>query len=866
MRFKKAIKKIMALSTGATMMGATILGAMAAADLANYPAPFIKDGKFNGVLVVGDKAAAEDVIGVSDIAVSMQFAATKAVSVGAAGTVSAEGEAWKVGVGSTKILEMSENLETASGTNREAIANITSNSFIDDSELPVLLASLTTSNSKGDAPYDQRLYFDAGIKSGYVQLIEDDNDVTADFLYFPTNEKIARYELEFTTNLESDVDDSAGSATTTGTYLTDIEDTDITMMGRPYTVVQARRLSSAGGGVKLILMGGAVKDTLLEGNTKTYTIDGKDYEVSLDFVDSNSAKFTINGEGTRDLLDGETDKMSDGTTIGVSEILYQDYAGGVHQAQFFLGAQKIELRDSLITDTGSSNELKVDDETIDGAEVIIEATDDNTTFKIDKVTINMTADDDYFVPAGGKLSENPELKEADLLFTKGWDIEYRGLSKELTQEINIKASGSDDYELEFVDGKGNKAKIPLINSPSGALIKFGDNDDDLIVQENKSIGKNDYFIITDYSDSDGERQSFALRYKGSDKITATDPKIKFDDLGSGETLERSISVGSALASVVGPQGAAGDGTGGILYQLAEIKLGGGTFRVYNTSSGASDDFTIAVDMDADSTITSRVLGLNTQYGANISIDNSTVGGVIVHIDTPNTDHYDDLNPSFLEFNLTAASGEVALALTDGQVHTFLTPEDDDKNDYAYTSYGAYVKRYKPTNDPNEIWIEYPQQQRVPLVYITAKGVTFTETGATTSEAVTLQKIEVGATKLASEVSNIKAVNSILVGGPCANAAAATILGNPSDCTAGFEPGVGRVELYENNGNVAMLVAGYAALDTRNAAQVVANYKDYKDQLKGTAVEVKKVNNVVTVAESTPKAGVTEEEISEETTA
>ena len=30
MRFKKAIKKIMALGTGATMMGATILGAVAA--------------------------------------------------------------------------------------------------------------------------------------------------------------------------------------------------------------------------------------------------------------------------------------------------------------------------------------------------------------------------------------------------------------------------------------------------------------------------------------------------------------------------------------------------------------------------------------------------------------------------------------------------------------------------------------------------------------------------------------------------------------------------------------------------------------------------------------------------------------------
>ena len=64
MEFKKAIKRIVALGTGASMVGATIFGAMAA-DLANYPNQYIKDGKFTGVLVVGDKAAADDVIGVS---------------------------------------------------------------------------------------------------------------------------------------------------------------------------------------------------------------------------------------------------------------------------------------------------------------------------------------------------------------------------------------------------------------------------------------------------------------------------------------------------------------------------------------------------------------------------------------------------------------------------------------------------------------------------------------------------------------------------------------------------------------------------------------------------------------------------------
>ena len=84
--------------------------------------------------------------------------------------------------------------------------------------------------------------------------LEDDADVTADFLYFATGEEIGRYLLEFTTALESDVDDSAGSATTTGLYLTDFEDAEITMFGKSYSIVQARRTSAAGNNIKLILM------------------------------------------------------------------------------------------------------------------------------------------------------------------------------------------------------------------------------------------------------------------------------------------------------------------------------------------------------------------------------------------------------------------------------------------------------------------------------------------------------------------------------------------------------------------------------------------------------------------------------------
>ena len=167
---------------------------------------------------------------------------------------------------------MSENLNT--GTNQESIATITSSSFIDDSEMPGLLAKGTASNSKGTAEYDQRLYFEDGT-TGYALYTENDDDVTGDFLYFANGKQIARYEMEFTTQLESDVDDSSGSASTTGTYLTDFEDASLTILGKTYEIVTARRITSGGDSAILTLMGGAAKDTLLEGSTKTYSVGGK---------------------------------------------------------------------------------------------------------------------------------------------------------------------------------------------------------------------------------------------------------------------------------------------------------------------------------------------------------------------------------------------------------------------------------------------------------------------------------------------------------------------------------------------------------------------------------------------------------------
>jgi len=86
MNIKKTIKKVSALVTGAAMLGATVMGALAY-DLGDYPHPFVNsDGAFSGYIVVGSKGTnaaglAQDMVGAVDIGASLQAAAKSPVAV-----------------------------------------------------------------------------------------------------------------------------------------------------------------------------------------------------------------------------------------------------------------------------------------------------------------------------------------------------------------------------------------------------------------------------------------------------------------------------------------------------------------------------------------------------------------------------------------------------------------------------------------------------------------------------------------------------------------------------------------------------------------------------------------------------------------
>lgn len=83
-----------------------------------------------------------------------------------------------------------------------------------------------------------------------------------------------------------------------------------------------------------------VTTILSERGNRVITVAGIDYDVTVVFVDANSAKFSINGMSTPDMAIGSIFGLWDGNIIKVRDILYQDFAGGVKRVEFSLIAYR----------------------------------------------------------------------------------------------------------------------------------------------------------------------------------------------------------------------------------------------------------------------------------------------------------------------------------------------------------------------------------------------------------------------------------------------------------------------------------------------------------------------------------------------
>ncbi len=848
MKIRKTVKKIAALSTGAVMLGATLFGAMAA-DLSEYPSPmFIKDGQFDGIIVVGDSAASSDVVGSIDIATSLQYESKTTQNVASEGgvTVSVEGDAYKIEE-SSDFLEYGEN---TSDVVRE----------IGDGELNAL-AEGSIRNNKGTFEYNQYLKVPEDAKVLFASDPDDDMAVQAGYLVLPAGRMVYEYTMAFPESLESDVDDD-------GVTLKDLKDKKITLFGKEYTIIDAFVDAANVGGtpgdnneITLELMAGAVQDTMEEYETKSYTLNGVDYEVEIVAISAGVAAggeeviLKVNGEVTEKLSEGDTYKLADETEVGIKTLLENEgtETGGGDIVEFYLGASKMVISDSEFNETGvvahpGDNEIEVSGEEIEDVQSSVAAVvSGGNVVKISDIIIYWASTENIYVPKGGVLSD--KMYEAGQLM-ENMDIKFEDVDVGDSDEIVIRAKGDDEYILEFTNRDGNVLEVPYLDIDNGAT-NFGSENDMLWIQEvnnsiliNGNIGRRDYFLVNDGKDT------FLLQYKGFDydAATAADSQLEIKNIGSGDTLEFNAKAGAVF-----------NGTNDTTVPDVVIKIGTHSFNAW--LNGNANDVPLTVDLDANGTLG----GSPTYYTKdeyNITFpDFATLGATAneakITIETP-----DDLDAGappeliMVEFDLTDsvnANPEIEVntpVAAWGAVATLAMNNVDDESDnkVGITKWGVSILQTDFDSSPDKIEMTLPEDQAEALVYITAGVTTISSNSAEggTVQSTTVVPIEVGAAKLASEVSNIKGQNAIVVGGPCANSASAELMGvaqSVPDCLAGFEEGKAMIKLYENGGNVALLVAGATALDTRRACRVLANSEDYS--LSGMEVEVSGVSTTFT---------------------
>lgn len=809
MKFGKTVKRIVALGTGITMLGATIMGAMATADLGTYPSPFVKDGKFNGVLIVGANAATEDVIGAVDIATSLQFASktTSTVNTGSTGSVGVTGDSWRVETSSSK-LELGESLSSVKNT-------------LTDSELNALSKG-TLKNSKGSYVYEQGLVLGNNLKVDFVQ--NTDEDTMGDYVSIKNGEDLATYSLIFNTPAISDVD---------GTSLKHFKDKKISILGKDYSIVQS---SVSGTGAELTLMGGSISETLAEGETKDYTMGGKNYEVSVVYVGNDGVKFKIMSEGqavtTSKLSAGDSDTVLD-QTIGVSEILYQSYAGGVHSVDFFFGVNKVVLKDSN-TDGTFDGIMTVGDVRANDVDVALKGGYDSSgDWNLESIKIKWIAGDDYWVGKGEQLSDKYADKYKGSLIN--WDIKYEGLTTEPMEKTSIVSAGDTKLQLKTTLSDG-EVTIPLAYSTSSSSFSLGDNTHKLVIDRTKNIAKDDYFFLTNSADTNGK--SYALQYKGADSSTGdTTATMKFKNLGTGDIIEKSIAVGIGSTSI--------------------ISFGGADYTVTSTSpsNAGTDDFNI--------TVTGGVNGcIVTKEKAEVCITDFGNSAIVNITEADSSDMVESGFASIIKFNISAGT-TIAMHHKGGNINLVTDPEDSDIQ-FGVSPYGAEYKYTIMSASPNKIEVNFPSNQRLAQAFVVSGDVQTTSyQGDGEVETAIINKIDVGAAILDREVSNIQSQNSIIVGGPCVNTAAADALGLArgscgEDVQAIIPVNTAILKLVSfDNGNVAMIVAGWEAKDTRRACNVIANYMEHtlsgkEMRVTGTSMSDIQVVSVI----STPVANIT----------
>jgi len=714
MKMRKAIKKIVALATGTTLIGTTLLGAMAA-DLGDYPSPFVKNGVFDGLVVVGEKAAVADVIGAVDIAASLQAEAVSLTDVSCEGGITVSG-------GETDEVPLGANV-TNDGTSSLLDATLK------DDDLSGLQDTTIDLNGTNYDVHDE-VQLSAGVKVVVSTSVSDDDYVSDPYMEFA--KKSLKYCYQFDEAVDLDVHTSSSTALEIDFLGQNLEIQDI---------VSATSIQAVAGTEKFFDAGDS-----LEVAGKTVT-----------FVKSGTASAVVD-------VDGEQEVISTGTTETVNGI-------------------KIRVKETF-------NE---DGTEFDSA-VLIVGLDALETYK----------DGDAYI---GEDEDDPD-----------WIWDFTTLTTAGTGDTNDICVENDFAINDLSDnppGVGEYISFPH------DFIQIG-IDSLTVADDNYGTYKIYYESSTDLSDSNGQ---------GTSEKTFM---IESTDYSEGITL------------LVTP----GAGAWNYTNLTADVNSDKVYLHVENTGvvdifyEDTNNQVILAgnITLNATHSGIKNVMQINykdtksTDIGLDLAGDLSAVDSVNLTFDIEATASHiangtDDLVISLGHTTADFDSLGVTLSTDEDSEFTIGGTGYGTKNEDHRTRYGIIVKDPEDHGNNDEVELEIPGDQVKANVVVKTPGVAVATTGGTSKE---INPIAVGMGVLDKDAT-VGDENLIVVGGPCANTIAASLLGNPDPCGEGFEQGKAKLKVFASGSKTSLLVAGYEAMETQGACRVLADFEDYA--LSGDEMEV-----------------------------
>jgi len=803
-KFNRTIKRIAALAGGAVMVGAALSGALAQLD--KLPAPFVTSaGMMDSYVVVGtmgwnpdiafNAAAASGLA--QDIAVGIDVGAAfaqKATSAATAGASTVTGGTQVNAAGDDfNYLELAGTLKP----------------IYSEEQLSVLADGTykeTKGATKNNIGYSQKIELDAAFgEAVYDRDKTQSTEAAGSYIKISKASDAYTYTLKFDSNVEWDNSDATKT-------LADWKGSKLTIEGKTYTVSETAGTTPT----SITLMAGSLTATQGEYTTQTYTMDGKDYEVEVLIISdtAKTVKLKINGETTDALVAGETSDLSDGTVIGIDEIMPNEgsEAAGADQVTFFLGADKIKLVDTF-------GVVKLNDEEIDGYDITSDFNTGVGTLK--DITITVKPTDDQWIVQGGSW--------VDPLFGN-WQVMFTGLEK-VTETIDASVSGQEgSLNLNSLDGK--EIVVPVVNNDAGAATYWGD---DLDWTTAAAIGKAqlsndgtgnvgalaimDNAVCTVHAASDvtdceglkfmvvstgGEMRIFELT-----NVDITNDQVDVKDLSTGKTYEK-LDMDDTSQDI------------GVISDFQIDNTAATTIRLTNINNYGSPEIS---GMDVE---------FKTSKNADVGLYNNAADDKEVYVQ----DH-DALSTDYFSFDEDASDD---LQLTDDNAAASLSIVKDSKTKVGLDIGGWGTLFTYDTDNKDSFKVEYPEEQVIFDVFVAPSGAA----ASGTSGAVNVNYINAATGVARTDADFAAAVptkNVILIGGPSVNELVKDLVdANKTMAASAYAADSAIVQLVADafGSNDALVIAGYAAKDTKLAGQVVAAnllQGQFSDKMTGSKVTI-----------------------------